>query len=117
MNDFYKKINNIPLEYKRTAILIVFLIAVVAIGGIFYSDKEARKKQCQDSDGNNIYNKGSILYTDANGRHVDEDYCTPEEKSVHEMTCKRTALFNANFLPTKTTVDCTKGCINGACLK
>lgn len=72
---------------------------------------------CHDSDGKNTGTKGAITYTDAGGKHVDEDFCDPTEKAVYEMTCHKTSFWSFSSVPEKNTVVCPKGCINGACTK
>jgi hypothetical protein len=100
-------------DHKRTIVPIIVLSVIVIILGSFYSGEGGPQGTCKDSDDNDMYNKGSILYTDTKGSHVDEDYCNGDYQ-VYEMICKRTSLFSKNSLPEKETFNCQKGCINGA---
>jgi hypothetical protein len=113
-------INNlkkIGYEHRRTIIRMVILFVILIVGGVFYTGNEKITATCEDTDGSNMYLKGSILYTDAKGSHVDEDYCAVGEKQLYEMTCKRTAFLSRNLIPEKKTVDCKNGCVNGSCSK
>jgi hypothetical protein len=72
---------------------------------------------CRDSDGRNTKTKGAVTYTDEKGRHVDEDYCDQNDKSVYEMICRKTSFWSFDSVPVKETVTCPKGCGNGMCTK
>lgn len=100
--------------------------AVLLVGGVvllFTKDPNAPPEQkavkltCSDSDGYDIHKKGAVTYTDAGGRHVDEDYCDLAEKSVYEMSCRKDSFFSPSAFPEKKTVACGNGCINGACVR
>ena len=110
-------IKKIGGEHKKTIVRIAVLFTVAILGGVFYTGNEKIAGTCEDTDGANIYAKGSILYTDAEGSHVDEDYCTIGEKQLYEMTCKRTSFLSRNIVPEKKIVDCEKSCVNGMCAR
>jgi hypothetical protein len=84
---------------------------------MFYSGDSGIQKKCKDTDGENLFIKGAILYSDENGKHAEEDYCAQGERQVYEATCKRTAFLSRDFIPEKKIFNCEKGCINGTCVK
>lgn len=102
---------------KRKILLTSFFLAVLIIAGMFYSEDSGIQKKCKDTDGENLFTKGVILYSDEKGRHAEEDYCTRDERQVYEMTCKRTAFLSRDFIPEKKIFNCERGCINGTCVK
>lgn len=116
LNDRQRKMFNI--------IGACFLILIFGAIILFFTKNDAPPPDgsvieltCRDSDGFNPHTKGSITYTDAKGRHTDEDYCDQTEKSVYEMTCHKTSFWSFSSVPEKETIPCPKGCINGACTK
>lgn len=116
------------LDNRQRTILFIITASslVLLIGGIvlfFTRDAVPQKKEiaiketCVDSDSDNIHTKGAVTYTDAAGKHVDEDYCSPEEGSVFEMVCYKDSFWSLSSKPKKETIGCPKGCVNGMCRK
>lgn len=113
-------------QRKTSKNIITASFLVLVLGGIilfFTKNTVPREKEsfvkltCRDSDGDDTKTKGAVTYTDAGGKHVDEDYCDPTEKSVYEMICHKDSFWSSASLPEKKTVPCPKGCINGACVR
>lgn len=119
---FYQSLDDHQRKMFNT-IAVSFLIMLLG-GLILFFTKDSAPKDaenevkltCRNSDGFDIYKKGSVLYTDAKGSHVDEDYCA-SDGAVFEMTCYKDSFFSPSSVPEKKTVPCPKGCVNGACKK
>jgi len=121
---FMKLTEKITSDNKKMISIIAVLFVIVIIGGVFYGtnsnaslEELSKPGNCSDSDGNDIFKKGAVVYADDKGRHAEEDYCVENGQQVYEWTCERTALFSSLFKATKTTRVCKKGCNNGACIK
>jgi hypothetical protein len=129
MNNFFhtfKDLERSPDTRERKIFHIIAASCLVLIlGGIimFFAEDSALPKEgvieltCHDSDGFDPKTKGAVTYTDAAGKHVDEDSCDLSEKTLYEMTCRKPSFFGFSSIPEKKTVVCPKGCINGACAK
>lgn len=117
---------NLEDHRRNTFDIIAVSLVVLMLGGLvlFFTKDSAPgngeitiELTCRDSDGSNTRTKGFVTYTDAKGKHVDEDYCDQTDKSVYEMTCHKTSFWSFSSLPEKEAVGCLKGCVNGACKK
>lgn len=80
------------------------------------------KPTCVDSDvnekPNDIYIKGTVTYTDANGvETVTNDTCTGSKTQVNEMWCYESPAGSGNLVQGTMTYNCPKGCLDGACIK
>ncbi len=79
------------------------------------------KSTCVDSDVNekpdDIYIKGSVVYTDENGVETEVyDECTGSKIQVNEMWCYESPAGSGNFVQGKMVYDCPGGCLDGACI-
>jgi hypothetical protein len=117
---------NLKDPQRNTFDIIALSLVVLLLGGLvlfFTKDSAHRNSEltveltCRDSDGSNTRTKGFVTYTDAKGKHVEEDYCDQTDKAVYEMTCHKTSFWRFSSLPEKETIGCPKGCVNGACIK
>lgn len=118
-------LDKINQDKKQRLTFIVICFLILAVGGIFYSGNKNPTLEelsvngvCDDSDGDDPFKKGAVVYADTKGRHAEEDFCVPNAKAVYEWTCKKTSLLGKIYVPVKSTVTCQKGCNdNGACIK
>lgn len=119
---FYKSLDD---HQRRVFNIVSISFVILILGGIvlfFTKDNtpdagNVIRLTCRDSDGYDPRIKGAVTYTDAQGSHVDEDYCSPGDGAVFEMTCHKTSFWSPSSVPEKKTVPCPKGCVNGACKK
>gem|GEM_PF-3675496 len=81
--------------------------------------KEVTYETCTDSDGNNQYTKGTVKgpwNADPSGTvEVQSDLCTPDGKTLNEMTCEFNSELKRSGIVQKP-IDCQYGCLDGACL-
>ncbi len=77
---------------------------------------ECLSEMCQDSDGENIYKKGSVAYKVKDNENFDVlyDYC-PDAKHVYEKSCQSSDKGDGRYVIVSTLINCPNGCLDGTC--
>ena len=110
------------MEMEGVVVSLTVLLSVMGVLFVLQSSitGEASETVCQDSDGENYYNKGTI----AVGNTLEQDYCavgSPPRNLKFSNSCSGEDCFIveyacANRMPYTTTFRCERGCHSGACL-
>ncbi|OGG00796.1 hypothetical protein A2153_00070 [Candidatus Gottesmanbacteria bacterium RBG_16_38_7b] len=75
-------------------------------------------RNCRDSDGVNIYGRGSVSYNNPNGPGFITvfDQCAEGVNQVRENICQADQIDATNLTWTEKIYDCPNGCMGGACV-
>ncbi len=97
-------------------LVVLLVVAVLFSTGVFSGTTgKATTWQCTDTDGGNVYVKGSVSGTSNNGQDFGPmvDYCSVEDSSyLKEYRCDK--MTESGWKSEM--VLCDEGCSNGACL-
>lgn len=77
---------------------------------------ECLSTMCQDSDGDNIYKKGSVVYKLQDNENFDvlNDFCA-NTNQIYERVCELSQKRENSYVIINNLTNCPNGCLDGAC--